>query len=365
MIRFLGLAALLFIIVQQEVRAQGSTCAQTLRLARSTYEQGRLHELPGQLESCLKTVEGGFTKQERVEAYRILTLAYIYLEEPAEADKTMLLLLDTDHFYKPNSDVDPAEFIALYNKFRNYPIFRLAGKVGLNFTFASVTGTNYVGANGAGRGSYAMKLGFQGGAAFEKEIFARSKNQFVNRISIAPEVLFGTRSFQYSNDGIFVNDETSEISQKIVSVYKQTLIEVNGMIQFKLKKGKPGDDRPWNSYACFGPGGSLLMNASNATESSSPKSTVTGPDVDTKSNYKPFFVSGIIGAGVKKRVGEIYVLGELRYQYFFTPPIDPAHRTNAELTRDYGMTHNDFKQSSISLSVGVVWPKFKPKKLVK
>ena len=60
-----------------------STCAQTLRLAQSIYEQGRLHELPQLLEHCLS--DGGFNEEEQVSAYKLLTLTYIYLEEPVQA----------------------------------------------------------------------------------------------------------------------------------------------------------------------------------------------------------------------------------------------------------------------------------------
>src|SRR5688500_5368778 len=55
-----------------------STCAQTLRLAQSIYDQGRLHELPQLLDNCLK--ENQFNDEEKVNAYKLLTLTYIYLE---------------------------------------------------------------------------------------------------------------------------------------------------------------------------------------------------------------------------------------------------------------------------------------------
>src|SRR5690348_11970776 len=96
-------------------RAQLTSCAQTLRLARSTYEQGRLHEVPELLERCL---ENGFSRQEKVEAYKLLCLSYIYLEEPAKADEAMLDLLRTDHYFEINETTDPAEFVALYKTFR-------------------------------------------------------------------------------------------------------------------------------------------------------------------------------------------------------------------------------------------------------
>src|SRR5258706_9043491 len=81
--------------------------AQTLRLAQSIYEQGRLHELPELINKNLDA----FSKSEKVTGYRLLTLAYIYLEEPEKADETLLKLIQTDPYFKPNPGVDPAEFI--------------------------------------------------------------------------------------------------------------------------------------------------------------------------------------------------------------------------------------------------------------
>ena len=75
---------------------QSTSCAQTLRLAQSVYDQGRLQELNGILQNCL---QNGFTKQERVEAYKLLTLSYIYQEEPEKADEAMLDLLRTDPYF--------------------------------------------------------------------------------------------------------------------------------------------------------------------------------------------------------------------------------------------------------------------------
>src|SRR5437763_151264 len=95
----------------------GQSGAQALRLAQSIYEQGRLHELPS-LPGLQDKEIVKYSKSEQVNAYRLLTLAHIYLEEPELADVSMLKLLDADHFYEPNANVEPAEFMGLYKTFR-------------------------------------------------------------------------------------------------------------------------------------------------------------------------------------------------------------------------------------------------------
>nr|HPH47312.1 hypothetical protein [Chryseolinea sp.] len=64
------LPALVFLFLSATSFAQLTSGAQTLRLARATYEQGRLHEIPSILEGFLPK----FNRQEKVEAYKLLTL---------------------------------------------------------------------------------------------------------------------------------------------------------------------------------------------------------------------------------------------------------------------------------------------------
>jgi hypothetical protein len=165
----------------ESARAQ-SSCAQTLRTARVTYDQGRIHELPDLLAGCLVS---GFTKQEKVEAYKLLTLSYIYLEEPAKADEALLALLRTDPYFEINPEADAAEFIALYRTFRTWPIYRVGAKVGVNATSPNVSGRIEVPEGATSK--YSPAINFQAGAAFEIPI-----NQ---KLALNPELHFQLKAF--------------------------------------------------------------------------------------------------------------------------------------------------------------------------
>ncbi len=186
--KFLFLA---FIVLAVGEAAAQQNCSQTLRLANSTYEQGRLHELEGLLGPCLKST---WSVTEKVQAYRLLTLAYIYLEEPEKADATMLSLLQTDNEFKVNRAVDPAEFIALYNTFRTDPIYRFGGKLGSNISVANVvTADNATDAIS----KYGYRFGFSGGISAEIPVtLFKFKNLTFN-----PELYFQITSFKYSSPG--------------------------------------------------------------------------------------------------------------------------------------------------------------------
>lgn len=341
----------------QSTLAQTTSCAQTLRLARSTYDQGRLHELPELLKTCL---DNGFTKQEKVEAYKFLALSYIYLEEPEKADEVMLKLLQTDHFFEINEAVDPAEFVALYKTFRSKPIFNVAVKLGPNITMPSVVENYYVGNTAVGAGKYTQRIGFFFGAAFEKDIFAKSKNSILSRLVIAPEIFYATRGFKYTNPTVFVYDQTGQTAANSLAIYKQTWIDLNMIVQYKIKNSV------LNPYIGIGPGASYLLNASNQlTLSPLSGSTVSGPDVDVTDSYRSVVFSAIGLAGVKIKLGSIYITAEARYQYGLMNVINPSKRTNREATFDYADTFNDFHQNNVAVTTGVSIPIFSPKKIIR
>jgi hypothetical protein len=336
--------------------AQTTSCSQTLRLARSTYDQGRLHELPKLLENCLK---GGFTKEDQVTAYRLLTLSYIYLEEPEQADESMRLLLETDNYFAPNEAVDPAEFVALYRTFRTTPIFGMGFKVGPNVTFPTVTNNYYVGNTASGTGKYKQKIGIQLGFLFEKDFFANSKSSFLRKTTFSPEILYTTRSFTYGAEGIFLNDSVAAKSvAKIANTYKQSWLDLNLILQYKVKNHK------LNPYVGIGPGFSYLLAADNQQSFVlEAGSTVSGPDVNLKKSFNNIVYSVIGVAGGKIRVGSFYITGEIRFQYGLSNVINPKKRTNNENVFDYASQLNDFKQSNAALNFGIMYPFFKPKKL--
>jgi hypothetical protein len=336
--------------------AQTTSCSQTLRLARSTYDQGRLHELPKLLENCLKE---GFTKEDKVTAYRLLTLSYIYLEEPEQADESMRLLLETDNYFAPNEAVDPAEFVALYRTFRTTPIFGLGFKFGPNVTFPSVTNNYYVGNSAAGTGKYTLKVGIQFGLLFEKDFFANSKSSFLKKVTFSPEVLYTTRSFTYTAKGIFLNDSIADTSvAEIDNIYKQSWIDLNLILQYKVKNHK------FNPYVGIGPSVSYLFTAANQQIfRPDAGNTVSGPDVDLKNSFNKIVYSVIGVAGGKLRVGAFYITGEIRFQYGLSNVVNPKKRTNAENVFDYASQLNDFKQSNTAVTFGIMYPLFKPKKL--
>jgi len=327
--------------------------AQTLRLAQSIYEQGRLHELPS-LPGLKDSEIIKYSKSDQVNAYRLLTLANIYLEEPEKADENMLKLLRTEHFYEPNEQVEPAEFIGLYKTFRTKPVFNIGLKFGANSTIPMLNSLYYVSGGSPGEGKYGTPLGIQFGIVFEKGLFASSKKKFPGRLTFAPEVLYTSRTFSYTNAHYF--NGTADFKATL----KQTWLDINPMVQLKMNKSKT-----FQTYVAVGPGISYMLKGSGtlATTWNNGAGAVSGPDVVNTDSYKKIVPSVIGAAGLKFKFGAIYLLAEGRVQYGLTSPVNSSSRTNQQSVFDYAYTIPDYKPLTFMANVGFVWPYFNPIKL--
>lgn len=341
------------------------TGVQILRTAQSIYDQGRLHELPTLLEQAFTDNKFG-TQNEQVQAYRLLVLTYIYLEEPAKADENMLNLLDTDHFYKPNEASDPVEFQTLFRKFRSDPLFRIGLKMAVGQTFASAIENHYIAGSSAGYGVYSPNIGIGGILTFEKDLKGKFRDLIVN-----PEVVFIQQSFNYTNDNIFDQESPTTGEQgspyvpaKAEHKYVHTRILLNCLVQYKL-----GTSR-YTPYVTLGPSAGYLMSSSYDGVITFTQGRQKTGNVDNTENYKPINFSIIAGAGGKLKVGSIYLTADIRYQYGLGNIVDTKNRdanteANNDLRFDYSYTNNDFSVSQAMVTFGIIYPYFNPKKLIK
>lgn len=329
--------------------SQASSCAQTLRLARSTYEQGRLHELEGILNPCINS---GFTAEEKVEAYKLLTLAYIYLEEPQKADEQMRKILETDHYFQINPEIDPAEFVALYKTFRTDPVYSLGLKFGPSLVVPSVINDYYTSSDAVGSGKYSPGLGIQVGVFFEKSVY--------KKFSITPEVLFASRRYSETTS-LFVDDVTQELAGSNETIYKQSWIDLNALVKYEITTNAA---KTFGTYAGLGPMASFSMSQKAQVNTIGLSgSAVSGADVDVKDSFKTVFYAITVFGGIKYRIGGLYVIAELRYQYGLNNIVNPENRTNTEVALDYGAQFNDHRLSTLTGALGVSIPFFKPEKI--
>ncbi|MEO1050102.1 MAG: porin family protein [Bacteroidota bacterium] len=329
-------------------------CTQTLRTARNTYEQGRLHELPDILASCLRN---GFTTEEKVEAYKLLTLAYIYLDEPDKADESMLSLLRTNPEFAINEAVDPAEFINLYRTFRTNPIFSVGGVIGPNLTGVNLTeanSTNDLNGNAGNLpGSYDLNVAAHIGLAFDFTL--------TDKLSFAPELHYSIQSFKFSNDAIttiintdgtvipFTNNQLTEI---------QNRVELPLMLRYTILNNR------FKPYVSFGFSVNYLINANiRAERFVLDNQDIRERTIDVTDLRENLTFSALVGAGIKMKFNRGLILAGVTYAYGIN---DVTASENAfvdpELVFNYRYVDSVFSTNSLRLSIGYVAHIYNPKK---
>jgi hypothetical protein len=334
---------LILVLISSEAFAQLTSCAQTLRLARSTYEQGRLHEIPALLEKCLA---GGFSQQEQVEAYKLLCLSYIYLEEPVKADEAMLNLLRTDHYFEINRSTDPAEFIALYNTFRTKPIYRIGGKFGVNASSPNVV--TAVKAND-GKSEYNYKIGLQ--------FHVSAEIPFGKNLVLNPELGLVQRNFEYTNNVNFTDTTFTTLAQE-----KQTWFSLPISIRYQFSNIK------FKPYIAAGVEADYLLSSSlSGSRTRKGYQFIEEKSFDLKTQREKFNISAIVSAGAHFTLGGGFITTELRFLYGISKinSSKTAFGVDSSLPFEYGYADSTYKLNSLSITAGYVHNIFNPKKLNK
>ena len=361
---------LLFLLASSQAFGQAtSSCTQTLRFAQSTYESGKLHELEAILNDG-KCLTEGFNTEERRQAYKLLVQSYIYLEEPEKADAAMLSLLTTDQFFRPNPDVDPAEFVSLYNRFRTKPLFRYGAKLGPAFNAPLSTVDYYVGDAAEGSSTFTPLVTFSIGVMFEKDFL---KNQ---RLTLAPEVAFSSRGYTES----WVNSNAQQAGSaaettpptpatKGLMTIKIKSIDFNPLVKWWLSKDPASRDQKIEPYAIGGPGINFVLSASaedaKLDQVLNHKGTNTGPSVDATGIYHPVNFSAIAGAGARIRLSKVFVSADVRFNFGLNNVVNDKHRTNDELAFDYSWVTNSTFMNSVTINLALQLAYFSPKKMIK
>ncbi|HEY9488369.1 MAG TPA: outer membrane beta-barrel protein, partial [Chryseosolibacter sp.] len=258
-----------------------STCAQTLRLAQSIYEQGRLHELPQLLYKCL--AENDFNDEEKVSAYKLLALTYIYLEEPDKADQMMLSLLRTDNEFKVNDALDPAEFVALYKTFRTYPIYRIGLKLGGVATMPSVVSSDFA---DDGTNNPSHNFGFSG--SINSEIPLPGKWR---KFTLNPEIAFQLSSFDGINEWVAA-DERGDSSRVTPATETGAWISAPVSLQYDLH-----ERRLTNYYVSLGLSADYLFSSSKKIISNREGSSAIDENSISLSQQRNKFNAGAMLSG--------------------------------------------------------------------
>ena len=157
---------MIFVAVSATAWAQ-QECAFVLEESQELFDAGLIETIPGKLSGCL---EKGFTREEKLQAYKLVILSYLFDDDIERADAYMARFLDDFPAYEPVA-TDPNEFVLLLETYDREPLMTYGGGLGSNLSFAypvQVIGTHNTSLSS---GSYVPgRAGFHIGAHLTRKI---------------------------------------------------------------------------------------------------------------------------------------------------------------------------------------------------
>lgn len=351
------------LIALVEVNAQSAAqCKRALTQAELAFDQGRLLAIvtgddSAQFRRCLK--EGGFSKDEQIRAYKLLTKTYIFLDREKEAEENLIKLLGVDKEHNLAKD-DPSELYFLYEKFKSEPIFRIGARIGVNAsnpyviqTFNTSSGEKKYNGDGLESG---LGIGFWGEALIEK--------YFKNGIEIAVGPQLQIANYKVESD---FGDLSYNVQNQSVMLRAPIIARYNFGYD---KKDIDNNRTKLIPYAFIGASFDLLIKSRYVNTSRTGGTTYTLPEDDReaslsdKDQVAKTNVSLLGGIGLKYRVQNVNFLTlEVRYNNSLFNYINPENRfKNDFVNTNIGFVEDDLTINTVGFSIGYTRSLYKPRK---
>ena len=339
--RIIFTIACIFIIGKGNIFGQNQ-CTQALDHARALFADGHLYEVPDILKECL---ENGFTREQRIQAYHLLTMVNLYMDNHSKADENYMNLLRLDPEFDVEKDNDNIEIVYLNNKFKTTPIFILNARAGLTSTNPHII-FDY---NQDTNETYESRIGYSFGPGIDLSISENWK--------IGVELIFRRNSFFYKN--IRFGEDNLEVTQH------QNNISLPVSVKYVRQFGK------FQPYIHAGIAYDYLISSSgnfkyeNIDDGLPAEIGEDGRQNMTDRRRRPG-LNLLGGVGLKKRINYHYVFIEFRYLAGLKNIVRGENRYLSsdgyfyELDK-FTYTDNDMRLNTYNISVGFEKPFYKPR----
>lgn len=321
-------------------------CSATLLEAREYYEQGLIEKIPDLLAPCL---EEGFTRAQKIEAYKLLILAHLFNYDQLEAESTMEEFLKKYPEYEIMPD-DPAEFIYLFESYRTTQVFSIGISAGFNFTnpriiesFTAMDLTNTDMAN-------SMKGGFQIGLGAGQYI---SRNMLVNM-----ELYFAQNRYTFSDKLLIPLNDGTEVINEVDYVEKLFKIEIPVSIVWEFNIGN------MTYYLRTGLAAARITGASGqpSRKYAQDLPPLTGEYASVRDFRKKMLYSAIAGAGIRYKIPRGVISFDLRMNLGLNNIVRSEMRYKNPALETHYYVDDDFTVNTISLSAGYYFSFYTPSK---
>jgi hypothetical protein len=333
------LTSIFLILMVQNLWAQ-NTCTEQLRLAQRRYDGGMLDEIPNIISPCLRS---GFTKEEKVTAYKLLIQTYLFSERIDEADAMMLQFLNDFPEYRlaPN---DHKEFITLYRSYRTDPIMKIEGSLGTNFSLTTVS--EYYGPEdlNTSQPKYTSNIGLNAEVNYINKLF----NNFDGSFGLS----FNYLRIGYEN----IPFEFTTISASYANVYVGLPMAMRyNMHLMKL-----------NLFAKAGIEPVFLLSSSInfSRERVGSQDPISGNE-NVISLQKRIDIRPMLSIGINYRVGTANLMLTTGIKFGTLMPTKSDKRySNQDLYQKYYFIPDDFLVHQAFVNVSYIFSIYKPKKIM-
>ena len=318
-------------------------CADILKNAEKNFDNGKIFDVFSLLQPC---IENGFSKADKIRAYKLLILSYLYSDNQANADKYIreILLLDPDQ--RPLDNIDPMEYKREFDKFRKHPVFTIGGFGGTNYSVyqplfirsAENTNTNTV-----------------------KDFVKMYNGKFRYQFGILSEWYLNSK-MQLELDAIFKGYSYSYKNQNFLGVLSQELIENQSWLELPLqfKYTFKKQESKWRPYMNIGVRFNLLINAVASTAT---LETIKLPAPKLNKIRKNVYLSPVFGGGIKYKISAgQFIFVDFRSNLAFNNLVKKSTYNEGPLA-DIGYIDNDFTLSNFAFSIGFIKAFYNPKKI--
>jgi len=330
LIIFLALLLGNFHLIAQE------NCALNLKRAQEFFSAGQIEEIPALIESC---IQSGFTREEKVQAYKLLINAYVFDDNLEKAEAIMNSFLKKYPEYEIIS-TDPSEFVNLMQQFDNRPRFSIGITAGGTYSVirafepvnTSPVPNNFGNYNTSG-------VSYHAGITLIKNLG--------NRVELCLEADYKNTVFDhYLDPNIFTTNSFYEAQQ---------LLNFPLSVKYSFGKGKylPYARLGFNTGFLLSSGADLITDP--GTES---------PRISNLDNREKLGFWGVLGGGVKLKIPKAYIFVDVRYNLGLNNQVNNKGRklTQTDELWLYQTRDDNFYHDDINFNLGYVRTIYKPRK---
>jgi len=339
---------ILLLSLNSAIYAQKS-CLNTLREAKELYEQGLIDEIPDLLADCM---ESGFTRAQRVEAYKLIILAYLFDDDQFAAEKMM------DEFLKkfPEYEImpsDPVEFVYLLESYKTSSFYSINLIFGPTFSNRRITESYSAMDNSLTEFSDRIGTGFQIGFGVSRNLWKDVNGNIGVIYSINNYSYGGITTAQLELEGQPVEELNFA---DLPAEERMTIVSVPLSLTYSFGKGN------LNYVGRIGGSFGFMTAASISPARSQPEFETISETVDIKDRRNNLYYAGILGAGLEYKIPRGFLVLDIRYQVGLQDMTIGNRYNSPRLIGRYFHIDDDYRLDYVSISVGYHFSIYQSKK---